>query len=67
MISPLININIYLAPSMKSPWMQAPSLGGACISSLFFLVTSQARPILSNGSSFFRAVLLKIKKVFLFI
>jgi hypothetical protein len=49
----------YLAPSMKRPWMQAPSLGGACISSLFFFVTSHANPILSNGNSFFRAVLYK--------
>ena len=47
----------HLAPSMKRPWMQAPSLTGCVISSLVFLVTSQVRHILSRGSSFFLAVL----------
>ena len=53
------NYGSYLAPSMKRPWIQAPSRGGACISSFCFLVTSQARLILSKGSSFFLAVLCK--------
>jgi len=40
--------------------MYAPSLGGAVISSLCFLVTSQTRDILSRGNSFFLAVLCMI-------
>ena len=46
----------HLAPSINNPCMYAPSRGGACISSLFFLVTSQAKDILSNGNSFLRAI-----------
>ena len=37
--------------------MLAPSRGGPVSSSLFFLVTSHAKDILSKGSSFFLAVL----------
>ena len=50
----------HLAPSMKSPCMQAPSFTGWVISSLVFLVTSHVRHILSSGSSFFLAVLCMI-------
>jgi hypothetical protein len=42
---------------MKRPWVYAPSSLLDCISPACFLVTSQVRHILSNGSSFFLAVL----------
>lgn len=47
-------------PSMKSPWMYAPSLGGCPKSSFIFFVTSTVRVILSSGHWFLRAILCRM-------
>ena len=53
-------LETYLAPSIKRPWIFAPSRGGPVSSSFIFFVTSQANDILSKGNSFFLAVLCMI-------